>query len=428
MAEERVYWDPEHETMPMDSLRSYQLNKLKPLLEWAHARSPYYRESFDAAGVRPADVDSLDAFGARIPFLTKAGIIEAQQANPPWGGFLAVPTADLARIYVAPWPIHSPLTLEDYDGMAETVDITLWAAGVRPYDIFDVIASYHWVLAGTYTDHACQRLGCAVVPGGPGNTKMHVEAMQKLKITSMFAFSTFLVQIAETAKEMGLDLRKDLALRVVLIGGELKPKEAIAELESMYGMKIRECYATADLAVVGFECDAQSGMHLHHHHIVEILDPVTQQPVPEGHGGEIVVTSLFRKAMPIIRYRTGDVVGYVSHEICSCGRQTPRLGPIVGRVGDIPKVKGMFVVPKQIENALFSFRGLGRFQMIIDRPYIGDVLTVRIEAGPEVDRASAKLAVIQALRDAIRIGAEVEFVDPGVLPEGTALVVDKRQV
>ena len=161
---------------------------------------------------------------------------------------------------------------------------------------------------------------------------------------------------------------------------------------------------------------------------MEILDTVTQQPVPEGNGGEIAVTALFRKAMPIIRYRTGDVVGYVSYDTCSCGRQTPRLGPIVGRVGDIPRVKGMFIVPKQIENALFSFKGLGRFQMVIDRPQLGDVLTLRIEATPEVDRAASKAAVAKALREAIRIGAEVEFVDAGTLPEGTPLVVDKRVV
>lgn len=428
MTQERPYWDPEHEKMTMPELRSYQLNRVKPLLEYAYGQSPYYRESFDAAGVRPADVDSLETFCARVPFITKEGIIEAQQEKPPYGGFLSVPVADLARIYVAPGPIHMPFTAEDFDGMTETAAIGMWAAGVRPSDIGDVTPNYHWVMAGSWLDYSYRKVGVAVVPGGIGNTKMHVEAMQMLKITTTFAFSTFFVQLAETAKEMGLDLRKDLALRVALIGGELKPKEAIAELERMYGMKVRENYGTADLAMVGFECDAQAGMHLHHHHIVEILDPVTQQPVPEGNGGEIVVTALFRKAMPIIRYRTGDVVGYVSYDTCSCGRQTPRLGPIVGRVGDIPRVKGMFIVPKQIENALFSFKGLGRFQMVIDRPQLGDVLTLRIEATPEVDRAASKAAVAKAVREAIRIGAEVEFVDAGTLPEGTPLVVDKRVV
>ena len=428
MTEERLYWDPEHETMAMPELRSYQLGRVKPLLEWAYANSPYYRASFDAAGLRPAHVDSLDTFSARVPFITKEGIIEAQQASPPWGGFLSVPTADLARIYIAPGPIHMPFTPEDFDGMAETAAVGMWAAGVRPSDIGDVTPNYHWVMAGTWLDYSYRKVGVAVVPGGIGNTKMHVEAMQMLKITTTFAFSTFFVQLAETAKEMGLDLRKDLALRVAMIGGELKPKEAIAELERMYGMKVRENYGTADLAMVGFECDAQAGMHLGPYHIVEILDPVTQQPVPGGNGGEIVVTALFRRAMPIIRYRTGDVVGYLSHEACSCGRQTPRLGPIVGRVGDIPRVKGMFIVPKQIENALFPFQGLGRFQMVIDRPRLGDELTVRIEAGPGVDRAGTKAAVAKALREAIRIGAEVEFVDAGTLPEGTPLVVDKRVV
>ncbi|MBI2864923.1 MAG: AMP-binding protein [Chloroflexi bacterium] len=427
MLADRQYWAPELEAMTMPQLRANHLGRLKPLLEWAYNNSPYYRESFDAAGIRPADVDSLETFSARVPFITKEGIIEAEQAKPTYGGFLAVPTADLARIYVAPGPIYMPFTAEDFDGIAETCAVGMWAAGVRPSDIADVTTNYHWVIAGTQLDASYRKVGCAVVPGGIGNTKMHVEAMRDLGVTTTFAFSTFFVQLAETAKEMGLDLRRDLKLRVALIGGEMKPKEAIAELEAQYDMKVREIYGTADLAVVGFECDARAGMHLGPHHIVEILDPVTHQPVPEGDGGEIVVTALFRKAMPIIRYRTGDVVGYVSYDSCSCGRHTPRLGPIVGRVGDIPRVKGMFIVPKQIQNALYPFKGLRRFQMVIDRPQLGDVLTVRIEAEPGVDRAGSKAAVQKALREAIRIGAEIDFVDAGMLPEGTPLVIDLRR-
>jgi phenylacetate-CoA ligase len=193
-------------------------------------------------------------------------------------------------------------------------------------------------------------------------------------------------------------------------------------------MEIREQYGTAEVGIIASECEFGGGMHLSDDHVVEVIDPATGKHVDEGAGGELVVSDVWRQAMPIIRYRTGDLTEGLNFEPCPCGRTAPRLKRIVGRVGDIPRIKGMFVVPRNVQNVLDRYPTLGRFQLVVDRPARQDELTIRIALKQPADREALGRRLVAEIRDAIRLTAAVEFVDVHELPEGVPLIEDRRKV
>jgi phenylacetate-CoA ligase len=424
------FWHRQTETLPRDQQREHQWRLLQHQLRYAYDRSPFYRRRFDEAGANPHEFRSLADYFERIPFLKKEDIIEDQAKQPPHGSFLAVHPDALVRLYISPGPIVWSFTAEGYRRYCEAFAKGAYTCGVRPSDVVDVTPNYAWVPAGTVMDEGYRMLGAAVLPGSVGMSDFHVEAMRLVKVTVVHAFTTFLAQLGEVVKRKGYDPHKDLAVRLGIIGGEMRSEAArLALAEPFGGIAIREQYGTAEVGVIASECEYGGGMHLSEDHVVEVIDPQTGRHVEEGASGELVVSDIWQQAMPIIRYRTGDLTEGLNLEPCPCGRTAPRLRRIVGRVSDIPRIKGMFVVPRTIQNVLDRYPECGRFQIVVDRPVHQDELTIRVAMRqPVVDRQALVQRLTADIREAIRLTATVLLVEAAQLPEEAPLIDDRRRV
>ncbi len=424
-----AYWDARLETMPREELSRWQWERLRQQLAYAYENSAYYRSAFEAAGVRPEAITSWEEFTTAVPCLTKLQIIEDQREHPPFGRLLAVKPQELIRIYWSPGPELIVFTPEDYASVVDLAAKAFFTCGVRPEDIVNVTCTYHWVIAGTVIDEAFRAIGCAVIPGGAGQSRMHLEVMRATQTTVLFAFFTFAEELGKVAVEMGFDPARDLSLRLAIVTGELRARTLRQELERTFGFQTREIYGASEVPFVAAECSEGGGMHLDPRFIVEVLDPHMQQPVPEGESGELVITDLVKRAQPSIRYRTGDITEGLESTPCPCGRTTPRMRPILGRVGQIPRVKGLFIVPREVEEVIGRHPELGRFQLIVDRPEIRDRLTVKIELKGAADALSLREVLIRELKEKIRVTAdEIVFVPEGTLPVEAPIVEDLRRV
>src|SRR5262245_26591544 len=423
------FWNRDTETLPRTQQEAHQWQLLLRQLCYAYDHSPYYRRQFDHAGANPHQFRSLADYFASIPFLKKEDIIADQAQHPPHGSFLAVHPDEVVRLYVSPGPIVWSFTAEGYRRSCEAFAKGVYLCGARRSDVVDVTPNYAWVPAGTLMDDGYRLLGAAVVPGSIGMSDFHVEAMKLAKVTIIHAFTTFLAQLGEVVKQKGYDPRKELAVRLGIIGGEIRSEAARRALgEPFGGIQIREQYGTAEVGIIASECEFGGGMHLSDDHVVEIIDPATGIHVDEGSSGELVVSDVWRQAMPIIRYRTGDLTEGLSLKTCTCGRTTPRMKRIIGRVSDIPRIKGMFVVPRHIQNVLDRYPELGRFQLIVARPAHQDELTVKIALRASTDQEALGRRLTTDIRDAIRLTAAVDFVAPHELPESAPVVDDRRSV
>lgn len=391
--------------------------------------SPDVRRRFAEAGLEPADLTGPDALRS-LPPITKSQIIADQAAHPPYGSLNGCHPDELVRLYVGPGP---QLTFFSRDDLRATVGHGSWAFytnGFRAEDVVDVTIMYHWVIAGTLMDEAYRAIGCAVLPGGIGMGAEHLANLKLLNATGMFAFPTFLEELANKAEESGVVPARDLPhLRLVTIAGEMRSPHLQQRMEEFWGVKVREIYGGSEIPFIAAQCDAGAGMHLNPEYLVEVLDAETKQPVGPGEPGVIVATELERRAYPMLRYWTGDITEGLDVTPCGCGRTTPRMGRILGRVGDIARIKGLFVVPAQVQRALEPLPGLGRFQIVVDRPGRQDVLTIRIEhSGAAEDRPTVAERAAKYVKEGIRLRAEIELLDAGTLGDTAPVVVDKRDV
>lgn len=392
-------------------------------------RSPSIKARLAAAGVGSEDVTTLEALRMIEP-ITKSDIIADQAAKPPHGSLLGCDPRELVRLYVGPGP---QVTFFTQDDLTATVQHGAWAFftnGFRAGDVVDVTIMYHWVIAGTLMDDAYRAIGCAVLPGGIGMAPEHLANLKLLNATGLFAFPTFLEELANRAQEAGVVPTRDLPnLRLATIAGEMRTTDLQARMEQFWGIKVREIYGGAEVPFIAAQCEAGGGMHVNPDLLVEVVDAETKQPVAPGEPGVIVASEAERFAYPMLRYWTGDITEGLEYSTCDCGRTTPRMGRILGRVGDIARIKGLFVVPGQVQRALAELPDVGRFQLVVDRPGTQDTLAIRIEHAGATD-ARPRLAedAGRRVKEAIRLSADVELVDLGTLGENAPLVVDKRDV
>ncbi len=420
-------WKGAIETADPEERDARNLSRLRDQIQRVRESSAFYRERWDAAGVDPAGIRTRDDL-QQVPVVSKQELIDDQHTDPPFGTLIGVDRADLLRVYLSPGPQATYFTREDLDATIDNAAWVFWTHGVRPHDMVDVTIMYHWVIAGTIMDDGYRRIGACVLPGGIGNPRMHLENLRWTGATALFAFPTFLTELADTAREMGLDPRVDLKLEHCAIAGEMHSADLRAEMEEFWGIQVRELYGGAEVPFSAAECELGVGMHLNPDMVVEVLHPETKEPVAPGEPGVVTVSEADRIAYPAIRYWTGDLTAGLDHSPCGCGRTTPRLGRILGRVGDIPRVKGLFVVPKEVQASLAAFPSLGAFQLVVDRPGNQDRLRIRIEhAGPAEEREGLRPRIVEAVKQGTRLTAEVVLEDPGTL-EGLPLVDDQRRV
>jgi len=411
----------ELERMTPKERQKYLEGRMGEIVAYAYERAPAVKERFEKAGVKPSDIRTVKDL-EKIPMLRKDDLIALQKANPPFGGYLAVPMDSLERIYQSPGPIYDPQRKRGF-GMG---------AGMGPdFGKGQLVMntwSYHITPAGLGVDQALRNLGFTVVPTGTGNTELQVQIMHDLKVHGFVGTPSFLKIIIDKAEEMGYDFKKDFNLKWAMVGGEMGGESLRKLFQEKYGIFCMggDSYATADIGTIATGCDKQSGMHITTDAIVEIVDPATGKQLGPGEVGEVVVTP-FDEVYPLIRFGTGDLSTFVD-EPCGCGRTTPRLPKIMGRSGDAVRVRGMFVHPKQTDEAISRFPEISQYQLVVTRPGHRDEMVLKVELADEAaDKEKLKSALDKNFRDICKVRFDrMEFVAKGTIPEGAKRIVDER--
>jgi phenylacetate-CoA ligase len=407
--------DPGTETLAPAARRAYLGGRLAATVAHAFAHAPRVRRLLEAARVGPSDVRGLDDL-PRVPVTRKDDLPRFQAEEPPFGGLAGVPIEGLARMFMSPGPIYDPQGKGDdfwrfRHGLA--------AAGFRPGDVALVCASYHLTPLGFMLDDAARALGCVTIPGGVGQTELQAKVAAALRATAYIGTPSFLLTLAQKARELGAPL----ALEVAFVIAEMLPESLRAEIEAM-GIRCLQGYGTADLGCLAYECVEKGGWHLHPECVVEVLDLESGAPAAPGAPGEVVCT-IFDEAYPLLRFATGDIAALAPEAPCRCGRTTPKLAGLLGRVGDAVKVRGMFVRGAQVEAVAKRFPEVRRVQAVVTRDGHHDRLEVLAEvADPGAAPLAASLA--EALREELKVRAEVRLVQEGTIPAGAKRLDDRR--
>jgi phenylacetate-CoA ligase len=431
----KKYWDEKFETMPIEELQKFQLRKLKETVEWVYARVPFYRKKLDEMGIAPKNIKSLEDI-AKLPFTVKNDLRD----NYPFG-LCAVPLSEVVRVHASSGttgkPITGPYTEEDLDQWTECMARNLWAAGVRPDDIAQNAYGHGLFTGGLGFHQGLTRIGCTVVPTSSGLTERQITLMKDFGATGLFSTPSYALTIAERAAELKVDIRA-LPLRVGVFGAEPWSSAMRQEIEERMAIKAQEAYGLTEQGGpgVGFDCEAQDGIHLNEDHfLAEIIDPQTLEPLPLGEKGELVFTSLQRRAMPLLRYRTKDITR-LRREKCKCGRTFIRMDKIFGRSDDMLIISGVNVFPSQIESLLLEIPEVEpQYRLVVRKKGYLDQLIVQVEgkkeiydAGPE-KRLEVAAKVMAHIKGNMGIGVEVDIVETKFInrSEGKALrVVDER--
>ena len=411
------FWDRRKETMSAGAREAYQALWLGRLLEHAREKAPGVRRRLERAGLAPGDVRGIDDL-ARLPLIRKGEMPDLQKADPPFGGFCAVPREKLRRIFVSPGPIFEPMGPELGAWHAET---GLYAGGFRPGDVVLDTFLYHLVPAAHELDEALNLVGCGVVPTGVGNTDTQVTVARAVGATGYLGTPSFLMTILQRAEEMGVGR---LPLEVAQVGAEPLPESLRSRFEEAYGIMTRQGFGTADLGMLAYECPAKSGMHLVEDAITQVCDPRTGEPLPNGQIGELVAT-VHNRTYPMIRFATGDLT-IIDDAPCPCGRTSARMLGWRGRADEVTKVRGMFIHPRQADEVVARVPGVQRFQVVVGREGHQDTLALRVELAAGVDAAAARAALEAAMRDVMKLRGVAESVPAGTIPENARKIVDGR--
>ncbi len=388
------------------------LSRLSAQIAHARSKSAYFARALSA--VEPATVTSRAAL-AKLPVTRKAALMELQKAALPFGGLNATPASGLARILVSPGPIYDPEGRRpDFWRTARG----LFAAGFRAGDVVLNCYSYHLTPAGTMFETGLHRLGCAVIPGGVGQTEMQARVIADLKPSGYVGTPSFLKLILEKCDELGVD---SSSLRRALVSGEafLPP---VREFAKARGIDAYQAYGTADLGIIAYETAGREGLVVDEEVVLEIVRPGTGDPVGEGEVGEVVVTP-FNDDYPLVRFATGDLSAVLPGR-SPCGRTNTRIKGWMGRADQTTKARGLFVHPEQVADVVRR-HGLGRARLVVGNEGGNDTLVLRIERDGPPDRELMK-SVEATLRDVTKLRGEVHFVATGSLPNDGKVIEDAR--
>lgn len=428
-------WDDKFECMPVEELRKLQLQKLKETVAWVCERVPFYKQKLEKLGVTADSIKTLEDV-AKLPFTVKNDLRD----NYPFG-LCAVPLKEVRRIHASSGttgkPITGPYTAEDLDQWAECMARNLWSAGIRKVDIAQNAYGYGLFTGGLGFHHGATRLGCTIVPTSSGLTERQVMLMKDFGTTVLFSTPSYALTIAEQAESMKIDCRK-LPLRVGVFGAEPWTVAMRKEIEERLGIKAMEAFGLTEIGGPGvaFDCEAQDGLHINEDHfLAEIVDPATLEPVPLGEQGELVITSLQRRAMPMLRYRTKDITK-LRRETCSCGRTFIKMNKITGRSDDMLIISGVNVFPSQIESLLLDIEEVEpQYMLIVRKKGYLDQLIVKVEAKKEAYEAGAQKRtevenkIKKHIKSVMGVTVDVNLLEPKLLTrsEGKAKrVIDER--
>jgi phenylacetate-CoA ligase len=436
-----VIWRPEVESAPREHLAALQLERLRGALAWAAARVDFYRRGLTAAGIGPDGLRSLDDL-VRVPFTRKRDLHD----HYPFGLF-AVPRGDLARVHASSGTRGKPTivgyTRGDLDVWREVMARSLAAGGARPGDTIQNAYGYGLFTGGLGFHDGAEHMGLAVVPASSGNTLRQILLLQDLRPQGLACTPSFALHIGESMREQGVDPR-GLGVAYGLFGAEPWTEAMRTQIEALWGITAVDFYGLSEIIGPGVavECpEGRRGLHVNEDHFLpEIVDPGTGEALPAGREGELVLTGLTRRALPMLRYRTGDVTA-LDASPCPCGRTTVRMARIKGRTDDMLIVKGVNVYPSQVEAALLTLDDLGpHYQIVVDRRHEFPTIEVQVEPAERVVRGwdgfSAGSREVQALagrvgerlRGYLGLNPQVTIVAPKTIPrsEGKAVRVVER--
>ncbi|MGN6871896.1 MAG: phenylacetate--CoA ligase family protein [Solirubrobacteraceae bacterium] len=394
MATDSPFWNPKTETLDRERIEALQLAKLRRQCEWAAARSPWYRRRFASEGFDSGQLSSL-ADLRRIPLLTRDDWMASQEVKPPYGEIPVISGEDAIRIHTTSGttgrgPLRALDSRKDWAWIAEMWCYAIWGSGIRPVDTAYIAFGYGSFIGFWGLHYAMEKVGVLNVPGGAQSTEARVLQIADFGATVLAATPTYAIRLAQEAERLDIDLRGSSVHRLILSGepaGSIPQTKAL--IEELWGAK---AFDTAGMTEIGtimvFECAHQpGGTHIIEDHVLEeVLDPDSLEPVAYGERGERVVTSFGRGAIPLLRYRTGDLVCRVPASTCRCGRGFDIYeGGILGRVDDMKVIRGTNVYPRAIEAIVREFPEVEEFQTVISHEGIRDEITLRVELKPEWD-------------------------------------------
>ncbi|BBD72053.1 phenylacetate-coenzyme A ligase [Sulfodiicoccus acidiphilus] len=435
--EDTRFWNESIERMNRSKLEEIQGERLRELVKRLYESVPFYRRKLKGAGIDPSDVRGLPDL-RKLPFTSKDELRE----NYPFG-LLAVPKSELVEVHMTSGTTGIPtpnfLTLKDVETWGELIARSLYMGGLRKGDVFQITPSFSLFTGGFSFFYGARKIGSFIVPTGPGNSKRQIELMKELGTTSFASIVSYAVRLTEVAREMGIDPSRDLGVRRIFMGSEMSTPQLKRRLMEAWSADVFDAYGQTETyggPSVGLDCHLHDGIHVwEDHFLVEIVDPKTGEPVGNEEKGELVVTTLTKDAMPLLRYRTRDITFIYDAVEHDCGRTHRRIGWIEGRTDDMIKYRGVNFWPSFIESIILKYDELSEhYQVELFSERGSEYMVIKIEAKnvlQEGERRRLSHLIEDELRRRFMFEAKVEITEPHVLPRfetGKAKrVIDNRE-
>ena len=400
-----MIWAKE-ETFTREQMEALQLERLQETVNRVYEKVPAYREKMDKIGLKPSDIKSLKDL-SKLPFVTKQDLRD----NYPFGLF-AVPKKDLVRIHASSGTTGKPTvvgyTAGDVDTWTECVSRIACAGGASSEDVAQICFGYGMFTGALGLHYGLENIGATIVPSSTGNSEKQIMYMKDFGTSLLVATPSYAMRLAEVAKEMGVEPKTDLGIKIALVGSEMLTDAMREEMHKVWGedVKITSNYGMSELMGPGVsgECEYMCGMHINEDFFIpEIINPETGEVLPAGEWGELVITCIKKEALPLIRYRTKDITRLI-YEPCKCGRTTVRMENLSGRSDDMLKIRGVNVFPSQIEEVVLSVAGLGpHYEIIVERDGYSDKLSVRVELATATDSFKVLENIEKTVRNKLKV-------------------------
>ena len=421
-----------------EKINKLQLIRLKKTLNLIFNKSPFYRNLLKTQDIKLDDLKCV-ADIKLLPFTTRKDLRE----HFPFG-FLTLPLEKIIRVHTSTGTTGKPKAIffskKDINEAAKLIARCMKMTGTKPNDVFQNMMSYGLFTGGLIFHYGAEKLGALVIPAGAGNTERQIALMKDFKTTIIHITPSYALYLADILEERGIDPKTELNLRSMYMGAEPYSEVTRKKIEKIYGVDAFNCYGLSEMngPGVAFECPQKNGLHLwEDNFILEVIDPITKESLPEGEEGELVLTSINREAMPLLRYRTGDIT-FIYPEKCACGREYRKISPTKGRVDDMLIVRGINVFPSEVERIIMNIPEVARnYLIVLEREKSLDVMKVKVEIKKIFfDGSLGHLKTLQEkiknkLRSELMVTPKVELIEPGTLPRTTGKskrVIDERKL